>query len=264
MGTRPPAENHVALLQLHGDLRHAQSQLQSAQRAAEHLRTRFTVEEIGRHAEPAVLSTAQASAAGLHEFFSSIPRPPLASDEKLHGPQWNETLKEAQVLEAIADVAAYMRSQRERFLPISAGLQPGHVDALGEFFSPTLLRRVRVVELARQGLGRLEVRPSGNGYQSLLDFTHMASVTFEDVVVFNETLTMRSLFHALVHVVQFQLLGLERYTELFVRAFLTTRWRFNVPLEAHAFELESKFAADRAKGFLVEDEVRAWINQERY
>ncbi len=262
MSARPHPDHRVALLQLNGDLRHAHSELQSAQRAAERLRVRFTPDEIGRHAEGDILSTAQATASGLHEYFSSIPRQPLASgaSEELPGPQ----LDEAQVLEAISDIASYMRTQRERFMPISTALQNDQVETLGLFFSPTLLRKVRVVELASQGLGRLELRPTGNGYRSLLDFTHMASVTFEDVVVFNETLTMRSLFHALVHVVQFQLLGLERYTELFVRAFLATRWRFNVPLEAHAFELESKFAADRTSGFTVEDEVRLWIKRERY
>src|SRR5450755_3776154 len=154
MCARPDQENHVALMQLHGDLRHAQSELQSAQRAAERLRVRFTVEEIGRHAEHDILSTAQAAATGLHEYFSSIPRQPVGPhpSDKLPAPELNE----AQVLEAITDVAAYMRAQRERFLPISAALQGDQVGTLGAFFSPRLLRTVRVVELASQGLGRLE------------------------------------------------------------------------------------------------------------
>jgi hypothetical protein len=135
---------------------------------------------------------------------------------------------------------------------------------MGKFFSPTLLAKVRVVQLADLGLGRIEVKLRSNTHQNLLQLTHMASVTFEDVVVFNEPLTPRLLFHALVHAVQFQLLGLPRYTELFVRAFVATRWRFNVPLEAHAFELESRFVTDCRQAFAVEDEVRLWIDRDRY
>jgi len=41
--------------------------------------------------------------------------------------------------------------------------------------------------------------------------------------------TERTLFH-----VQFELLGLERYSDLFVRSFVNTKLDFSVPLEAHA------------------------------
>jgi hypothetical protein len=37
-----------------------------------------------------------------------------------------------------------------------------------------------------------------------------------------------------------------------------------VPLEAHAFTLESKFAGDPAQTFSVEEKVWLWINQGRY
>ena len=102
------------------------------------------------------------------------------------------------------------------------------------------------------------------GFEGPPQFSHMASVTFEDVLVFNEKITERLLFHALVPSVQFQVLGVGRYIELFVRAFLDTRWRFSVPLEAHIVELEAKFAADRKKPFSVEDEVRISVSKHRY
>jgi hypothetical protein len=262
MCARPYAGNSTALLELNGDLRHAHSELQSAHRAAERLRVRFTVEEIAQHAEADLLSAAQATASGLHQYFSSIPGPAMPDHARAtpEGPQ----LSDAQVLDAIIDIAAYMREQRDRFAPLGEPLPEEHLALLEPFFSPTLLRKVRIVQLANRGLSRVDVHPQTYGYQRLLDFTHMATVTFDDVVVVNETLSTRLLFHALVHAVQFQLLGLERYTELFVRAFVTRRWRFKVPLEAHAFELEARFAADRYARFLVEDEVRLWMDRELY
>jgi hypothetical protein len=262
MSVRQNSGDPVAIVQLNGDLRHAHSELQSAHRAASRLRVRFAVEEIARHAEPETLSAVQATATGLYEYFSSIRRvtDPVEDPRDHAGPELNEN----QTLDAIADIATYMQEQREKYRPVAEALQPQHARTMGMFFSPSLLERIRIVELASHGLGRLVVPVQPNSYQSLLELTHMPSVTFEDVVVFNETVTERTLFHALVHAVQFQLLGLPRYTELFVRAFLATRWRFNVPLEAHAFELESRFAADRSHPFFVEDEVRLWIKRERY
>jgi hypothetical protein len=102
------------------------------------------------------------------------------------------------------------------------------------------------------------------GIENLPELTHMASLTFVDVVVFNDVLIERTLFHGLVHAVQFQLLGLERYTDLFVRAFLRTRAHFSVPLETHAFSLESKFAVAPEKLFSVEEQVRLWMREGRY
>ncbi len=92
----------------------------------------------------------------------------------------------------------------------------------------------------------------------------MDSLTFLDVVVFNEALTERSLFHALVHAVQFQVLGVERYTELFVQSFMRTKTHFTVPLEAHAFSLVSKFLRPSPERFSVEEYVRQWVADGRY
>jgi hypothetical protein len=45
---------------------------------------------------------------------------------------------------------------------------------------------------------------------------------------------------------------------------LRTRSHISVPLEAHAFTLESKFAGAPEQHFSVEEKVRLWINQGRY
>ncbi|HME12043.1 MAG TPA: hypothetical protein VKF79_04240 [Candidatus Acidoferrum sp.] len=264
MCARPDFADPVAIVQLNGDLRHAHAELQSAKRAAHRLRIRFTVEEIARHAEPEILTTAHSTAVGLHEFFASIEQ--HVRQGASPAPDQESGLSEEQVREAIARVADYMREQRAHYRPTGVPLGPQHVAIMQAFFSPTLLASVRTVQLVNRRLGEVDIYGADKpaGYENLLEFTHMASVTFEDVVVFNEAITTRSLFHALVHAVQFEVLGLARYTELFVRAFLATRWRFNVPLEAHAFELESRFAANRTQGFSVHDEVQLWLTKRRY
>ena len=134
------------------------------------------------------------------------------------------------------------------------------------FFPSSLLDQVRIVILKRE---RLSNPPfygdvKACGITNLPELTHMSSVTFEDVLVFHSEIIERSLFHALVHAVQFQVLGLEQYADHFVRGFMRTRSFISVPLEAHAYTLQSKFSSDPAQAFAVEEKVRMWANQGRY
>jgi hypothetical protein len=135
------------------------------------------------------------------------------------------------------------------------------------YFSPDLLDHVKIVQLengARVPTPPFYQKARALGFETLPEIAHMNSLTFLEVVVFNEKISERSLFHALVHAVQFDVLGLERYSELFVRSFLHTRFHFSVPLEAHAFSLESKFARPVSERFSVEEQVRLWVRQRRY
>ena len=51
----------------------------------------------------------------------------------------------------------------------------------------------------------------------------MGAITFDDVVVFHEPLTPQLVFHELVHVTQYRLLGIEEFARLYVRGYLA--WR---------------------------------------
>ena len=173
---------------------------------------------------------------------------------------------ERRIHDAVACVADYLHEQRERFFPESRPLSKAQRRIAARFFSPALLDGIRIVELTHR---RLEKPPfyaeaKARGFADLPDITHMASLTFEDVLVFQQSPTDRILFHALVHAVQCQLLGLERYTELFVRGFVRTGSHFLVPLEAHAFALDSKLTVDAESAFSVEEEVMKWISEDRY
>jgi hypothetical protein len=175
-------------------------------------------------------------------------------------------LTEEQVLGVHERLRGYMRGQREHYLPFGKPVGSERVGLMSRFFSPSLLSHIKVVQLVNRRITApsfcQEIRASG--FPGLKEFTHGASMTFEDLLVFNDKITDRLLFHALVRSVQFQVLGLDGYVELFVRAFLDTRLRCSVPLEGHAFELDSRFAADRKTPFSVEDEVRMRVSEHRY
>src|SRR5579864_3729096 len=251
------ADDRVSIVQMNADLRHAQMDLLSAQCATDRLRLRFSVEDLARFAERDVLRKTIGTAVALSEYYLSI-------QSELPGE--SATLPESQVAQTVKRVADYLWSQREIYYASGAPLSARQKEILEPFFSRSQLERVRTIELHGRRLPPppFYLEAHAAGIDGLPELTHMASLTFVDVIVFHDLIIERSLFHGLVHAVQFHLLGLERYTELFVRAFLRTRAHFSVPLETHAFALESKFAVSPAKPFSVEEQVRLWIREGRY
>jgi hypothetical protein len=96
------------------------------------------------------------------------------------------------------------------------------------------------------------------------DFVHLASVTYIDIIVFNEAIAGRTLFHGLVHAQQMAALGLETYVSFYLRGFLKTRSRTSIPLEAQAFQLEARFSMTPPEVFSVEEVINHWASNQRY
>jgi hypothetical protein len=256
--------DRIAIVQMNAELRHAQLEILSAQCATDRLRLRFSTEDIARHAQRDVLRKALSSANALHHYYSEIARQVTDPESITEASafSWNEE----KVTNAIGRVAHYLHEQREHFRPNGRPLSEAQRRAMTTFFSPALLEQVRIVDLEGHRVPNppFYAEAKAQGLTNLPEFPHMASLTFEDVLAFHGESADRTLFHALVHAVQFEVLGLERYADLFVRGFLRTRSHISVPLEAHAFTLESKFAGDPAQIFSVEEKVRLWMNQGRY
>jgi len=257
------SEERLSIVQMNAELRHAELELMSAHCATYKLRLRFSTEDLARFGRRDVLRKSIETASALNEYFSSIEKQIPAEDTI---PAASSELTEAKLLQAIDCVASYLRNERNEHLPSAVPLNDQQKYLMGPYFQADLLDKVRIVELrgARLPNPPFYTQAKEMGFANLPDIAHMNSMTFLDVLVFNEQLVERSLFHALVHAVQFQVLGIERYAELFVRNFVNTRFHFLVPLEAHAFFLESKFARPAGEKFSVEDQVHLWAKQNRY
>ncbi len=257
--------DRVAIAQLNSELRNAHLELLSAHCATHQLRLRYSMDDLARFGQRDVLRKSVQAASALSEYYASLektivnqePSAPLAASGQL-SPEL--------LAEAAHCVAAYLREERERYYPSSEPLSEHHKTRLRPYFTSELLDRIRVVELmgVRVAPPSFYERARALGITNLPQLAHMDSLTFLDVIVFNETLQMRALFHGLVHAVQFAILGVERYTELFVRAFAHTSLHVTVPLEAHAFNLESRFARRPPETFWVADEVLSWYEGGRY
>jgi len=251
------AHDRVAIVQMNAELRHAQLDLLAAQCATDRLRLRFSIENLARYGEKDVLRKTVSAAVALNEYYLSIHKQ-IPPDEV--------SLSASQVVGSVQQVTNYLWSQRQAYYSSGTPLSARQKKTLQPFFSPVLLDRIRTLELHGR---RLPPPPFYSqacslGIENLQELTHMGSLTFVDVIVFSDLIIERSLFHGLVHALQFQLLGLERYTDLFVRAFLRTKAHFSVPLESHAFSLESKFAVSPERPFSVEEQVKLWIREGRY
>ena len=257
-------EDRVAIVQMNAELRHAQLELLSAECAASQLRLRYSTEDISRFGDRDVLHRAIATARGLHQYYSAIPK--QLSAEGAAGGTGAGKLDGEQILQAITHISDYLHKQRNHYYPLGVPLSGQHRATMEPFFSPGLLDRIRIVELSGTRIPNPDFYAEAKtlGFENLPELQHMASVSFLDVIVFNATIADRELFHGLVHAAQFNVLGVELYCDLFVRGFLRTRAHFTVPLEAHAFALDSRFTQDRAQGFSVEGQVRLWMREGRY
>lgn len=257
-------ENHdhgVSVLDLNSDLRQAQVELLSAQCAVHQLRLHYSSDDLARFGRRDVLRKSAEAAGALHQFFSEIekkipPRRPLASaieptvDQIQQGIEW---------------VSQYLQEQREYYASIASPLPPSQKSEMWPYFSDALLDQISFIELqgARVQIPGFFTDVRALGFEPP-QISHMDSLTFLDVIVFNQQLSERALFHALVHAVQIQILGLQRYAELWVRSFAKTRTHFTVPLEVQAFSLASKFSRAATERFSVEEEVLRWLSEDRY
>lgn len=257
------SEDRIAIAQMNAELRHAQLELLNAERATQELRRRYSAEDLAGFAERDTLHKAIATAGALNQYYASIPKPPSteagarATTPRLDGDQ---------ILRAITSLSDYLRQQRNYYYPLGAPLSSYHRVMMQPFFSSGLLDGIKIVEPpgTRIPSPPFYAEAKALGFENLPEPQHMVAMTFLDVVVFNERLTERNLFHGLVHAVQFNILEVGLYCDLFIRGFVRTNAHFTVPLEAHAFALDSRFAENRSEGFSVEGQVRLWMKEGRY
>ena len=251
----------TSALQLNSELEDAHLELLSAHCAVHQLRLHYSAEDLVRFGRHEVLRKSAEAAAALRDFYAILEG---KIGEHRQGSAVDQPSAE-QITQAVEWITDYLREQREYYSPVASPLSNESKARMWPYFSATLLDRIRMIELrgARVRVPEFFTNVRDLGFEPPA-VTHMDSITFIDVIAFNQTFTERALVHALVHTVQMEVLGLKRYTELWVQGFLKTRTHFTVPLEVHAFSLSSKFMRPTPERFSVEDEVLRWVRNGRY
>ena len=175
-------------------------------------------------------------------------------------------LTEQQLTDLIREVIENARRREAMYLPRALPLSPQQKQLVANFFPERLLDEVRILELKDEHLPNppFQQRAGKGGYRMMLDFTHKAQIAHPRLIIFQQELTPRLLFHALVHVMQYAILGLERYLDLYVRAFSQSGSYTNVPMEVQAFGLDQRFTEQPDRVFSAEGEVRGWADNGKY
>jgi hypothetical protein len=193
---------------------------------------------------------------------------PRNAEKGIEGCMHLPKLGEAQVGWVIQQVAGYIDRQRRNFRQRAGPLSPNQMAAMQPFFAASTLDSTRVAVLSVERvvnppfydqLVRMGFEPA-----ALPNFSLMAAITFVDTVVSHEPFKDRLLFHELVHVVQYEKLGLAEFAAQYVKGFLCGGSYEAIPLERNAYELEGRFATEPTKISSAADEVQAWIEAGRF
>ncbi|HKD49485.1 MAG TPA: hypothetical protein VKB90_01740 [Candidatus Acidoferrum sp.] len=133
-------------------------------------------------------------------------------------------LSESQVKGLAGQVENYIQTQRELCRAKSCPLNNNQKVVMAPFF-PEPADATRVLVLSGERVANPPfyselVTVMGFDAGSLPDFSQMAAITFVDTVVFHQAVDNRTLFHELVHVIQYQKLGLPRFAAKYVEGFL--------------------------------------------
>lgn len=178
----------------------------------------------------------------------------------------NPDLTAEQIDQVSSLVAQYIASQRDIYVQRAAPLSTQQKTAVDGFFSTQLLASTRLVVLRGERVANPEFYPMlrNMGFSDLPDQSAMAAITFSDVVVSHQPVTMGLLFHELVHVEQYRQLGVQRFAELYVRGFLSGGSYNAIPLEVCAYTLGWSFETKQTQVFSVTDEVGKWIRDKKF
>ena len=172
-------------------------------------------------------------------------------------------LSSQQIDQLIEWIATYIGDQRADFLKSAKRIQPDSVRTVQAFFPEDIIERVRVAR-GRAPEPSFYSRLKALGIRNAPQFSDMAGITFQDVVVHVGPLTPALLFHELVHTVQYKHLGLDGFAEYYVRGFLSGGSYEEIPLEKHAYELEDRFIRNPSSAFSVEQDVEARIRKKQF
>jgi hypothetical protein len=166
-------------------------------------------------------------------------------------------LTSEQVAQVSELVFQYITAQRQKYSSRAIPLSEQQKAAMAGFFSPQLLDSTRLLVLQGERVSNPEFYPmlKGLGFTNLPDQSTMGAITFSDIVVSHEPFRNGLLFHELVHVEQYRQLGIQRFSELYVRGFLNGGCYDAIPLEVNAYGLEHRFEENSARRFSVAEEI---------
>ena len=164
----------------------------------------------------------------------------------------------------------WIREQRRLHRPRAGALHPRTQAALAPFFGTEVLRDVRVRSVPVIENPDFYDEMAAAGRPPPMDFAAAQGITFDDTVLLSTRGGIEHgppsslLFHELVHVVQYRLLGVAAFMHRYVTGWAAEGFVYEaIPLERDAFELQHRFEQAPRTPFCVRDLVSARLGQGR-
>jgi len=175
---------------------------------------------------------------------------------------------EAELTGLISEAVAWMQQQRDKYHPKCSPLHEAQKAKLRPFFPSEILDRLRIDDLSKTNetipYPPFYERVRAGGARVVPDAAHMTAIPFVDVALFNREPTLRTIFHTLVHVTQFSVVGLERAMRGYFQTLNETGLWMVVPFEEQAYQMDARFTKDPLDYFWVEEEVRGWLRDGKF
>jgi hypothetical protein len=105
--------------------------------------------------------------------------------------------------------ARYIAKQRRRVLSHGEPIAPRFCSEFREFFPPEILADTRIAHASVPN-PRFYSLVRLLGIRGVLEMSAIGAITLVDVIAYPEKMSRRTLFHELVHAVQYRVLGLRR------------------------------------------------------
>ena len=160
----------------------------------------------------------------------------------------------------------WIESQRAQHRVHADPLPDTTLAVLSGFFEKGTLDRTRIrhVPSIENPPFYKEFEEAGEAFP--LDFTVWAAITFGDVILVNGEQvpgppSHSVVFHEMVHVVQYDELGIHEFARRYVTPFVQSRFNYmSIPLESVAFDLQGRFEERSGDPFSAEEEIRSRIS----
>ncbi|MCH7565011.1 MAG: hypothetical protein IH968_14445 [Gemmatimonadetes bacterium] len=162
----------------------------------------------------------------------------------------------------VDNAGPWISEQRDRHLETSESLPDTTRAALRGYFEPETLDRARIGSTSVIENPPFYSQFEAAGQAIPLDFSVWAGITFGDVILLSDAgesgaMPHSVVFHEMVHLVQFRILGIDEFARRYVTALAWNRFQYmTIPLETMAFDLQDRFERSDGRPFPAEVEIR--------
>jgi hypothetical protein len=167
----------------------------------------------------------------------------------------------------VAEAVAWMQQQRDKYYLLGEPLSESEKMKLRPFFPAGIVDRLRIKRVSGTGESipyqPFYERVRAGGARVVPDAAHMTAIPFVDVALFNRQPTLRTIFHTLVHVTQFSIVGLEKVMAGYFQTLNESGLWMVVPYEEQAYRMDARYTKDPSEIFSVEEEIREWLRNAR-